>query len=98
MIASYTTNEEDTPIRKDKNNKKGNSDRESDHIYTWNSISFSRIKGYPRLNFIIEKLDRSMPKVEIFRNRVIAIVSENAYSNLGLVLQKIRSYGIFYLQ
>ena len=49
-----TTNEEDTPIKKDKSNKKGNSDRESDHIYMWNSISCFQIKGYLRLNFIME--------------------------------------------
>lgn len=83
------TDKESTSIRKNEDYMERNSDRESDHIYMWTSISFSQIKGYPRLNFVIDKVNKSMPKVEIFRNRVVVSGNENAYSNLGSVLQKL---------
>ena len=61
----------------DENNK------EINNLFMWKSISFSQIKDYPKLNFVINKVNKSMPKIEIFVNRTIASGNENAYSNLG---------------
>ena len=70
-----------TATKEDENNK--------ERIFMWKSISFSQIKGYPRLKFVTNRVIKSMPRIEIFGNSAIVPGNENAYSNLNLVLQKL---------
>lgn len=72
-------------------------DTEPDQLYMWNSISFSDIKGIPRLKFEIIKRGKfkgrqSLPKVTIDDKRNVTVItrcSDNAYLDLGEILQKL---------